>query len=79
VVPAGDVMAEALRLAARLAAQAPIATGYILDAVNKGNEMPFAEGAVHEAALFGLAAASDDMREGARAFLEKRTPQFTGK
>jgi enoyl-CoA hydratase/carnithine racemase len=79
VVPAGDLMAEALRLAARLAAQAPIATGYILDAVNKGNEMPFAEGAVHEAALFGLAAASDDMREGARAFLEKRTPQFTGK
>ena len=47
---------------------------YILDAVNRGNEMPFAEGAAHEAALFGLVASTDDMREGTRAFLEKRKP-----
>jgi enoyl-CoA hydratase len=51
---------------------------YIIDAVNAGLEMPFAEGAIHEATLFGLVAATDDMREGTRAFLEKRKPAFKG-
>ena len=52
---------------------------YIIDAVNQGLEMPFAEGAVFEATLFGLVAATEDMREGTRAFLEKRKPEFTGR
>jgi enoyl-CoA hydratase len=78
VVPAAELMAEARKLAAALAAQAPIAVRYIIDAVNKGLEMPFAEGCVHEATLFGLVAATEDMREGTRAFLEKRKPSFKG-
>jgi enoyl-CoA hydratase len=41
--------------------------------------MPFAEACVYEATLFGLVASTDDMREGTRAFLEKRKPNFTGK
>ena len=44
VVPAADLMAEAKKLAAALAAKAPIAVRYILEAVNKGLEMPFAAG-----------------------------------
>jgi enoyl-CoA hydratase len=52
---------------------------YIIDAINKGLEMPFAEACVHEATLFGLIASTEDMREGTRAFLEKRKPQFTGR
>ena len=36
--------------------------------------MPFAEACVYEATLFGLVAATEDMREGTRAFLEKRKP-----
>ena len=79
VVPAGELMAEARRLAASLAAQAPVAMRYIIDAINQGLEMPFAEACAHEAALFGLAAATDDMREGTRAFLEKRKPVFQGR
>jgi enoyl-CoA hydratase len=78
VVPAADLAAETRRFASTLAAQAPIAVQYILEAVNRGLEAPFAEACIHEAALFGLVAGTDDMREGTRAFLEKRTPVFTG-
>jgi enoyl-CoA hydratase len=79
VVGKAELMTEVRRLAARLAAQAPIAVRYILSAINQGLEMPFAEACVFEATLFGLVAATDDMREGTRAFLEKRPPVFTGK
>jgi enoyl-CoA hydratase len=79
VVPAGDLLAAARTLAAKLASQSPTAMKYILTAINKGGEMPFAEGSVYEATLFGLVGTTEDMREGTRAFLEKRTPVFTGK
>ena len=62
----------------QLAANAPIAIRYILDVVNRGLEMPFAEAAEYEATLFGLVSATDDMREGTRAFLEKRKPDVQG-
>ena len=78
VVPAADLMTEARKLAAQLAASAPIALSYIINAVNKGSEMPFAEACQYEATLFGLVASTDDMREGTAAFLEKRKPEFKG-
>jgi enoyl-CoA hydratase len=78
VVPAADLLAEVRKLAAQLAASAPVAVRYIIDAVNKGLEMPFAEACRYEATLFGLVASTDDMREGTKAFLEKRKPTFTG-
>jgi enoyl-CoA hydratase len=79
VVGPGDLMTESRKLAAQLAAQAPVAMRYIMNAINKGLEMPFAEGAVFEATLFGLVASTDDMREGTRAFLEKRRAAFKGR
>jgi enoyl-CoA hydratase len=79
IVPAAELMAEARKLAAHLAAQAPVAIRYIIAAINKGMEMPFAEGAVFEATLFGLVAATDDWREGTRAFLDKRKAEFKGR
>ena len=78
VVPASTLMTEARGLAEQLATQPPIAMRYILSAINQGLEMPFAEACVFEATLFGLIASTDDMREGTRAFLEKRKPQFKG-
>ncbi len=78
VVPAGELMAEAKKLATQLAASAPIAMRYIINAVNKGAEMPFAEACQYEATLFGLVASTDDMREGTAAFLQKRKPEFKG-
>jgi enoyl-CoA hydratase len=79
VVPAADLMAEAKKLAVSLASKAPVAVRYILEAVNKGLEMPFAQAQIFEATLFGLVASTDDMREGTAAFLEKRKPAFKGK
>jgi len=79
VVPAADLMAEAKKLAATLAAKAPVAVKYILEAVHKGVEMPFAQAQVFEATLFGLVASTEDMREGTKAFLEKRKAEFKGK
>ena len=79
VVAADALMTEARALAARLAAQAPIAIRYIIDAVNSGLDMSFPEGCALEAALFGLVAATTDMREGTRAFLEKRKAVFHGR
>ena len=79
VVPAADLLAEAKKLATQLAASAPIAMRYIINAINKGVEMGFAEACQYEATLFGLVASTDDMREGTKAFLEKRKASFTGR
>jgi enoyl-CoA hydratase/carnithine racemase len=79
VVPAAELMTEARTLAAALAAKPPVAVRFIVDAVNKGLQMPFADAQVFEATLFGLVASTDDMREGTRAFLEKRKAEFRGK
>jgi enoyl-CoA hydratase len=78
VVPAASLMDESRKLAEQLAANAPIAMRYIISAVNKGFEMPFAEASQYEATLFGLVASTDDMREGTSAFLQKRKAAFKG-
>jgi len=79
VVPAAALMTEARRLAGELARRPAVAVRYILDAVGCGVDMPFHDGCAHEAALFGLVAATEDMREGTRAFLDKRAPAFKGR
>ena len=79
VVPAAQLMTEARTLAQTLASKAPVAVRYILDAVASGLDMPFADAETYEATLFGLVSTTDDMREGTRAFLEKRKATFTGK
>jgi enoyl-CoA hydratase len=79
VVAPGELMHEARALGAELAGKAPQAVRAILDAVTRGLEMPLAEALAYEATLFGLVAGTDDMKEGTRAFLEKRTPRFTGR
>ena len=79
VVPAAELMAEARKLAGQLAKSAPMAMRYIISAINKGVEMPFAEACQYEATLFGLVSSTEDMREGTKAFLEKRKPEFKGR
>ena len=79
VVPAAELMSKARDLAASLAGLAPAAMRSIIEAVNRGLEMAFPEAAFLEATLFGLCFSTDDMREGTRAFLEKRAPTFSGR
>jgi enoyl-CoA hydratase len=79
VVPPGELMGRAEAIASKIAANAPVAVQYVIEAVNKGMEMPLAEGLYLEATLFGLCCATEDMGEGTTAFLEKRAAKFKGK
>lgn len=79
VLPFADLLPEARKLARTLAGQAPVAMRYIISAINHGLEMPFAAACAYEATLFALVMATDDMREGTRAFLEKRKASFEGR
>ena len=79
VVPAAELEAETLKIAEQLAQSAPLALRGTLDAVNVGGECGIEEGLQYETAQFGLMFATDDMREGTRAFMERRKPSFTGR
>ncbi|HEX8026867.1 MAG TPA: enoyl-CoA hydratase-related protein [Vicinamibacterales bacterium] len=78
VVPVADLMSEAKKLAQLLASKAPIATQYIIEAVNQGLDSPLPVGQYIETALFGAIASSADMKEGTKAFLEKRKAVWQG-
>ena len=78
VVPAAELMIAVRALAAELAVKAPLAMQYIIEAVNRGYDMPLDTGQFLAATLFGLVASTDDMREGTAAFLEKRPASWRG-
>jgi enoyl-CoA hydratase len=79
VVEPADLIPAAEMIARKICANAPLAVKYAMEAVEHGMEMPQEEGLFLEATLFGLCCATEDMREGTRAFIEKRPPQFKGK
>jgi enoyl-CoA hydratase len=79
VVPAPELLTAAEKLAQKIMANAPLAVKFALEAVSHGLEMPEAQGQFLEATLFGLCCTTADMKEGTRAFLEKRPARFTGK
>lgn len=79
VVPAAELESAVMHLAGQLARAAPLALRGMLDCVNIGGECGIEEGLEYESAQFGLMFATEDMREGTSAFLEKRKPTFAGK
>jgi len=79
VVPLGELIARAEAIAGKIVANAPLAVQYCLEAVNKGMDVPLAEGLYLEAVLFAVSCSTEDKKEGTTAFLEKRAAQFKGK
>jgi enoyl-CoA hydratase/carnithine racemase len=74
-----ELLLAAEALARKIIANAPLAVKFTMEAIERGVEMPQEEGQFLEATLFGICAATEDMREGTRAFLEKRPAKFRGK
>ena len=79
VVAADALMNEARTMMKTILANGPLAVALCIEAIDRGLQMSLEEGLILEANHFGLLAATDDMREGTRAFLEKRAPAFKGK
>jgi enoyl-CoA hydratase/carnithine racemase len=79
VVPISELLTSAEAIAKKIIANAPLAVKFVIEAVNRGMEMTQAEGQFLEATLFGLCCATSDMKEGTKAFLEKRPANFKGK
>ena len=78
IVPSAGLIQRAEAILMKIAANAPIAVKFALEAANKGMETSQSEGLLLEASYFGLCAATEDKKEGTTAFLEKRAPQFRG-
>jgi len=79
VTAPSDLIPRGEEIAQKIIANAPLAVQYTMEALNKGIETPLSEGLYIEAALFGLASATEDKKEGTAAFLEKRPAQFKGR
>lgn len=78
VVSPAELISASENFLQRVLANGPIAVRYALEAVNRGLEMAEVDGEQLEADLFGLCCATTDMKEGTRAFLEKRPAKFKG-
>ncbi len=79
VVPIGDLLPEAKRIAGAIASKAPLAVTATKRAIRAGAALPLTEGLELEALHFGAMVSTSDFREGTRAFLEKRKPVFEGR
>jgi enoyl-CoA hydratase len=79
VVPREKLREESEALLRRMLANGPLSLRFTLEAVVRGREMALPEAQAHEATLFGLVCTTEDMKEGTRAFLEKRPPKFQGR
>src|SRR5690606_628089 len=79
VVPGDELLGAAEKMLRAMLANAPLALAACIEAVDVGLDAGQDVGLAHEAAHFGLLAASADMKEGTAAFMEKRAPKFEGR
>lgn len=73
------LMPKAKEMAQKMLTKGPLALSYAKQAMNLGNNMPLSEAIAMEAQLFALSFATQDQKEGMKAFMEKRTASFKGK
>ncbi len=76
IVPADQLISEAMKIGERVAALSPVAVSMAKQAVNRAFETTLAEGVRYERALFLSLFGTPDQREGMAAFIEKRKPEF---
>jgi enoyl-CoA hydratase len=76
---AESLLAQTLSFASALAGKAPLALYACLEAVQAAEDLSGLEGMYAEASIFGRTCGTEDFKEGTRAFLEKRTAEFTGR
>jgi len=74
-----ELRAGTMKLLDSILSRGPVAVRFAIEAINRGSNIPQREGEILECDLFGLAASTEDMREGMAAFLEKRKANFKGK
>jgi enoyl-CoA hydratase len=79
MVPRADLMIEVFKLAQSILKNGPLAVAASLEAVRRGMQLPLDAGQRLESGLFGILAASEDMHEGLKAFLDKRPASFRRK
>lgn len=79
VVPPAELLAESEKMMRGMLAMGPLAVRLSIEAIDQGLEMTLDEGLLLEANHFGLLAATQDMKEGTTAFLEKRAAKFQGR
>jgi enoyl-CoA hydratase len=79
VFPAAELRAGTMKMVETILSRGPVAVRFALEAIHRGTNMHLREGEKLECDLFGLAASTEDMKEGMGAFLEKRKPAFKGK
>jgi enoyl-CoA hydratase len=79
VHPAGDLQAQAMGMAERIASKSPVALAAAKEATRAALSLPLDDGLKLETALFQLCFSSQDKAEGVRAFLEKRPANFSGR
>ncbi len=79
VVGADELMEAALKMARTIASKGQVAVRLAKIAINRGCDMDLASGIAYEAEVFAECFATEDQKEGMKAFLEKRKPRFTGK
>ncbi len=79
VVPCGELMAEAMKIAGIIAAKPPYAVKMTKSCVREGMQMDLTQALFYEARCFDFLASTEDVSEGLSAFLEKRKPTFVGK
>ena len=79
VVPAAELLTASEQLLRGILTMGPLAVRLALEAIDQGLEMTLDEGLLLEANHFGLLAATQDMKEGLTAFLEKRSAKFQGR
>jgi enoyl-CoA hydratase/carnithine racemase len=79
VVPDAEVLERAMKLAGKIVRQPPLAVKLTKEVVNAGLDASLETGLILERKAFEILFDSEDQKEGMRAFIEKRKPEFKGK